>query len=122
MRKVYMGLWALSGVSMTALVSVGYPIVGVGAFVLLGLSAMLLFRRYDGPLFDERDERRQEAASRKTLSVMEVVSAVVFPGTAVLWSLNLVKWPTWLTPVGLFIAGLTFVHVGGMMYEARKEL
>ncbi|MFB6216031.1 MAG: DUF2178 domain-containing protein [Candidatus Aenigmatarchaeota archaeon] len=121
MRKVYMGLWGLSGVSLASLIVAGYPLAGAGAFVLFGLAAMVSFRRYDGPLFDERDERRQEKASKRTLGIMGLTSAIVFPGTTALWGLDIIEWPVWLSPIAFFVAGLTFVHVGSMMYEARRQ-
>jgi uncharacterized membrane protein len=120
-RKVYMGLWGLSGVSLAALIVAGYPLLGVGAFALFGLSALVSFRRYDGPLFDERDERRQEKASKRTLGIMGIASAIVFPGTTALWGLNIIEWPLWLSPIAFFVAGLTFVHIGSIMYEAKKQ-
>jgi uncharacterized membrane protein len=121
MRKVYMGLWGLSGVSLAALIVAGYPLLGVGAFALFGLSALVSFRLYDGPLFDERDERRQEKASKRTLGIMGITSAIVFPGTTALWGLNIIEWPLWLSPIAFFVAGLTFVHIGSIMYEAKKQ-
>lgn len=121
MRKVFMGLWGLSGVSLAGLIVAGFPLLGVGAFALFGLSALVSFRRYDGPLFDERDERRQEKASKRTLGIMGITSAIVFPGTTALWGLNFIEWPLWLSPIAFFVAGLTFVHIGSIMYEAKKQ-
>lgn len=119
-RRLYIGLWALSGAALGGGIVVGYPLVGVGAFVTLGLTALLTFRRYDGPLFDERDERRQAAASKRTLGIMGVTSALVFPGATVLWALGVVEWPLWLTPIAFFVAALAFVHVGSTMYESAR--
>ena len=99
----------------------GYPLLGVGAFALFGLSALVSFRRYDGPLFDERDERRQEKASKRTLGIMGIASALVFPGTTALWGLNIIEWPLWLSPIAFFVAGPTFVHIRSIMYEAKKQ-
>jgi uncharacterized membrane protein len=119
-RRLYVGLWALSGVALAAGVVASYPLVGVAAFVGFALAALLTFRRYDGPLFDERDERRQAAASKRTLAIMGVTSAVVFPGVTALWALGVVEWPLWLTPVAFFVAALAFVHVGTTMYESAR--
>jgi hypothetical protein len=33
---------------------------------VFAVSALVTYRRYDGPLFDEPDQRRQAAASRRT--------------------------------------------------------
>jgi uncharacterized membrane protein len=119
-RKLYIGLWALSAVALGGGIVAGYPLVGVGAFVALGLVALLTFRRYDGPLFDERDERRQADASKRTLGIMGVSSALVFPGVTALWALGVVEWPLWLTPIAFFVAALAFVHVGSTMYESAR--
>ena len=119
-RRLYIGLWVLSGVAFGGGIVVGDPLVGVGAFVALGLAALLTFRRYDGPLFDERDERRQAAASKRTLAVMGVASALVFPGVTALWALGVVEWPAWLTPIAFFVAALAFVQVGSTMYESAR--
>jgi uncharacterized membrane protein len=119
-RRLYIGLWALSGVALAGGIVVGYPLVGVGAFVAFGLAALLAFRRYDGPLFDERDERRQAAASKRTLAVMGITSVLVFPGVTALWALGAVEWPLWLTPIAFFVAALAFVHIGSTMYESAR--
>ncbi|MUV58041.1 Predicted membrane protein [Halogeometricum rufum] len=119
-RRLYTGLWALSGVALAGGIVVGYPLVGVGGFAALALAALLTFRRYDGPLFDERDERRQAAASKRTLAVMGVTSSLVFPAVTALWALGVVEWPLWLTPIAFFVAALTFVHVGSTMYESAR--
>jgi uncharacterized membrane protein len=119
-RSLYIGLWAVSGVALAVGVVTDYALVGVGAFVVLALAALLTHRRYDGPLFDERDERRQAAASKRTLAVMGVTSAIVFPTVTALWALGIVEWPLWLTPIAFFVAALTFVHVGSTMYESTR--
>ncbi|ELZ96710.1 DUF2178 domain-containing protein [Haloferax sulfurifontis] len=119
-RLLYIGLWALSGVALAGGIVAGYELVGVSAFVVLALAALLTFRRYDGPLFDERDARQQGAASKRTLGVMGVVSALVFPGMTALWALGVVEWPLWLTPIAFFVAVLAFVHVGSTMYESAR--
>jgi uncharacterized membrane protein len=121
-RRLYIGLWALSGVALGAGIVVGYPLVGVGAFAALGLAAILTFRRYDGPLFDERDDRRQGTASKRTLGIMGVTSALVFPGVTALWALGVIEWPLWLTPIAFFVAALAFVHVGSTMYESAQAV
>jgi uncharacterized membrane protein len=121
-RRLYVGLWVVSGLTLAGGVVAGRPLVGVGAFGALGLAALLLFRRYDGPLFDERDERRQAAASRRTLAVVGVASALVFPAVTALWALGVVAWPRWLTPVACFVALLAFVHVGSTMYVSTRPV
>ena len=119
-RSLYIGLWVLSGIALAAGIVVDYTLVGVGAFVTLALAALLGHRRYDGPLFDERDEYRQAAASKRTLAVMGITSAIGFPAVTTLWTLGVVEWPLWLTPIALFVAALAFVHVGSTMYESAR--
>jgi uncharacterized membrane protein len=121
-RLLYVGLWALAGVSLAGATVAGAPLVGVGAFVGFALASLVVFRRYDGPLFDERDTQRQAAASRRTLGVVGVTAAVVFPGVTALWALGVVEWPLWLTPVAFFVAALAFVHVGSTMYESARAV
>jgi uncharacterized membrane protein len=119
-RTLYIGLWALSGVALAGGIVAGYPLVGVGAFAVAALAALLTFRRYDGPLFDERDEHRQAAASKRTLGIMGIGAALVFPAVTALWALGVVAWPLWLTPIAFFVAALAFVHVGSTMYESAR--
>jgi uncharacterized membrane protein len=119
-RTRYIGLWALSGVALAGGIVAGVPLVGVGAFVVTALAALLTFRRYDGPLFDERDEHRQAAASKRTLGIMGISSALIFPAVTALWALGVVAWPLWLTPIAFFVAALAFVHVGSTMYESAR--
>lgn len=118
-RRLYIGLWALSGVLLASGIVVGYPLVGVVAFAACAVTSIGVFRYYDGPLFDERDQRMQEAASKRTLAIMGMTSAIVFPTVTALWALGLIEWPLWLSPIAFFVAGLSFVHVGSMMYETR---
>lgn len=117
-----MGLWALSGVSLAALIVAGYPLAGVAAFIACTIATIAVFRRYNGPLFDERDRRLQEAASRRTLSVMGIGAMIVFPTTTALWALGIISWPMWLTPIAFFVAFLTFLHVGSLMYETSRTV
>ncbi len=119
-RWRYVGLWVLSGVSLAGGIVAGYPLVGVATFVALAASALVTYRLYDGPLFDERDQRRQAAASKRTLAVMGLSSAVVFPGVTALWALGFIEWPLWLTPIAFFVAALAFVHIGSVMYESAQ--
>jgi uncharacterized membrane protein len=116
-RRLYIGLWALAGVLLAGLIVLGQPLAGVAAFAGCIIVAFSLFRRYEGPLFDERDESRQAAASKRTLAILGISSAVVFPTVTALWALGVIAWPLWLTPIAFFIAALGFVHVGSMLYE-----
>lgn len=117
-RRLYIGLWGLSGIALAGLIVLGRPLVGVAAFVGCGLASLLVFRQYDGPLFDERDYRQQAAASKRTLGLLGIAASVVFPAVTALWGLGVIAWPLWLTPIAFFVAALAFVHVGSVMYEA----
>jgi uncharacterized membrane protein len=119
-RSLYIGLWALSGVALGGGIVINYPLVGVAAFVTFALAALVTFRRYDGSLFDERDDRQLAAASKRTLAIMGVTSAIVFPTVTALWALGVIEWPLWLTPIAFFVAALAFVHVGSTMYESAR--
>ena len=120
-RRLYIGLWGLSGLALASLIVVGRPLVGVAAFVGCGLASLFVFRQYDGPLFDERDDRQQAAASKRTLGLLGIAAAVVFPTVTALWALGVIAWPLWLTPIAFFVAALAFVHVGSVMYEASQS-
>ncbi|ELZ80253.1 hypothetical protein C453_19285 [Haloferax elongans ATCC BAA-1513] len=119
-RRLYAGLWLLSGVALAAFITLGYPIIGVIAFVVSATVAIAIVRRYDGPLFDERDRSRQAAASQRTVAIVGISSAIVFPTVTALWALDVVAWPVWLTPIAFFVAALSFVHLGSTLYETTQ--
>lgn len=121
-RGSFVGLWVCSGVALAVGIVVGHPLAGVAGFVGCGVASLVLFTRYERPLFDERDEARRAAASRRTLAVVGVGSAVVFPTVTTLWALDVIGWPRWLTPIALFVAGLTFLQVGSLMYESATDV
>jgi uncharacterized membrane protein len=118
-RRTYVALWALATALYVGLLVAGYVVAGVVAFAALALAAVAYHRRTDRALFDERDEAVLQEASANTVALLGQVSAVVFPATAALWALGYVAWPTWLTPVALFVAGLFVVWVG-MILLARR--
>ena len=93
--------------------------MGVGAFTACAVGAVAVLRRYSGPLFDERDQRIHEAASERTITILGLSSAAVFPTVTALWALDVVAWPLWLTPIAFFVAGLSLVHGASLTYERR---
>jgi uncharacterized membrane protein len=121
-RQLFVGLWVCSGVTLALGTTLGHPLAGVAGFVVCGVASLALFRRYEGPLFDERDEARQAAASKRTLGIVGISSAVVFPTLTALWALDVIAWPRWLTPVALFVAALAFLQVGSLMYESTTDV
>jgi len=120
-RRLYIGLWMLLGIVLAGLIVIGRPLLGVVAFVGCAVAALAVFRRYDGPLFDERDRRRQAAASKRTLGIMGMSAAIVFPSVTALWALGVIAWPLWLSPIAFFVAALAFVHVGSVMYGSSRS-
>jgi uncharacterized membrane protein len=102
------------------LIIAGYLLSAVGAFVARIVAAVAVFRRYEGTLLGERDQRLQEAASKRTLAVIGISAAIVFPLVTVLWALGVIDWPACLTPIAFFVALLSFVHVGSVMHEPSR--
>ncbi|QIB74449.1 DUF2178 domain-containing protein [Halogeometricum borinquense] len=119
-RRLYTGLWILSGIALGVFIAIGYPLVGVGLFAACAASSIVVVRQYDGPLFDERDWTVQAAASKRTLGIMGMASAIGFPTVTALWALDIIEWPLWLTPIAFFVAALSLLHLGNTMYEARQ--
>lgn len=108
-RRSYIGIWLIGTLAFVGLIVAGYPVVGAVAFGLAALVAINLHRRYEGPLFDERDEGVIKEASANTLFVFGVSSGVVFPIMTALSALDIYQWPTWLTPIAWFVTGLFLV-------------
>lgn len=105
-RRSYIGIWLAGTLAFVALLVAGYPVAGAGAFGLAALAAIALHRGYRGPLFDERDAEIIETASANTISIVGMTSGVFFPTMTVLHALEVYQWPTWLTPIAWFVAGL----------------
>lgn len=108
-RRSYIGIWLIGTLAFVGLIVAGYPVVGAVAFGLAALVAINFHRRYEGPLFDERDEGVIKEASANTLFVFGVSSGVVFPIMTALSALDMYQWPTWLTPIAWFVTGLFLV-------------
>ncbi|WP_257299476.1 DUF2178 domain-containing protein [Haloarchaeobius sp. FL176] len=118
-RRLHAALWLCSGVALGGLIVAGYPLLGVGAFAACAVGAFSVYRRYGDPLFDERDQRIQEAASERTITIFGLGSAVVFPTVTALWALDVIAWPLWLTPIAFFVAALSLLHGASLAYERR---
>ncbi|MFB6155008.1 MAG: DUF2178 domain-containing protein [Haloferacaceae archaeon] len=102
-RLTYAGVWALSGLVLAGALVAGYPLVGVAGFYAFALASVLVTRRHDGPLFDERDRRVSGAAAARTLRLFGVGAAVFFPVVTALVALGVTEWPSWLVPIALFV-------------------
>jgi hypothetical protein len=118
-RRTYVGLWAVGTVLYVALLLAGQVLAGVAAFALFGVSAMAYHRSRERPMLDERDASVLETASANTIRLLGVGSAVVFPTTAALDVLSYVTWPTWLTPIGLFVAAVWVVWAANLALASR---
>lgn len=110
-RRAYVGLSALAGLAMAALIAVGHPVVAAGAFAACFIAAAALRLSADRPLFDERDRQRHYRAAGRTMTVFGWACAAFFPALTVLVGLGYYDWPAWLTPVALFIPVLYGTYV-----------
>jgi uncharacterized membrane protein len=119
-RRTYFGLWMGSSLLFAALISVGYPLVGVGAFALGALSATALQHRSPTVMFDERDTTIFHEAGANTIAVVGMASAAFFPTMTALWALDILAWPLWLGHLGYFVTGL-FAIWGLALAVARRR-
>jgi fatty acid desaturase len=118
-RLAFAGLWAASALSLAGFVTAGYPLVGVAAFAVLVVAAFGVTARYDGPLFDERDDELHRTAAGQTLALFGWASAAFFPTLTALWGLGVVEWPAWVTPVALFIPLLYGTYLALLLVNRR---
>ncbi|MFB6179739.1 MAG: hypothetical protein ABEI77_08455 [Halorientalis sp.] len=102
-RRLYVGLWLVSGVFLAGAITAGYPVVGAVGFWVIALASIVVYRSYDGALFDERDRSEYQSAAGLTLAVFGWGSAVVFPTMTVLDAINVASWPWWLASISWFI-------------------
>jgi uncharacterized membrane protein len=105
-RRSYIGIWALGAVAFAGLIVAGFPLVGVGAFVVAAVAAVAFQGTYGGVLFDERDRTTLQEAGANTIAVLGMTSAVVFPTFTALHALGVYTWPAWLTPIAWFVTAL----------------
>lgn len=118
-RLTYIGLWALAAVAAVVLPVGGYPVAGAVAFFALGGATFAL-----GPpeaMFDERDTDIVEEASANTIQVLGISSAVVFPTVSVLAALGYIKFPAWLSSIGMFVALLFALWLGFLLLARRRR-
>jgi uncharacterized membrane protein len=118
-RRTYVGLWAVGTVGYVALLLAGHVLAGVTAFALLGVGAIVYHRTRERPVLDERDASVIEEASANTARLLGLGSAVVFPATAALDALGYAAWPSWLTPLALFVTALFVVWVVNLAVAGR---
>lgn len=104
-RTVYVGLWAVAAVGYTGFLLIGRGPAAVVTFAVFSVVA-LLYGRFGGVRFDERDAAIYESASARTVQVVGIVSAVVFPSLVVAASLGYYEWSPFVGGVGTAVAGI----------------
>lgn len=111
-------LVVLSVASLVALTNLGYPFVGVGAYVVLFVTALGVWYRYPGRLFDERDDRISAKASDYTVMVFGYGAAVVFPVLTLLYGLGRFEWTEFVAGAGFMLLAVFGVYwvVSGYLY------
>jgi uncharacterized membrane protein len=102
---VVAGALALAGFTV-----VSRPLVGVGAYVLTMIAAAVALLQTDAPVFDERDETISKEAASRTLMILGLSSAVVFPALTVAWGLDRFEWQPWSSAIALFVAVLFLIY------------
>jgi len=115
-------LVVLSVASLVSLTNLGYPFVGVGAYVVLLGASLGIWYRYPGRLFDERDERITAKASDYTLMVFGYGAAVVFPALTLLYGLGRFEWTEFVAGAGfmlLAVFGVYYAVSGYLYYRLR---
>ncbi len=75
----------------------------------------------DSPVFDERDETISKAAASRTLTVLGLASAVVFPTLTAAWGLDLFVWQPWSSAVALFVAVLFLTYGAFVAVIGRRR-
>jgi hypothetical protein len=76
----------------------------------MALTAITLWVRYPGTLFDERDAGIHKQASGYTIGVLAIISAIVFPLLTALYGLGLFEWGAWTTASAFIAAGMFAIY------------
>lgn len=109
-RAAWAGLWLIGAVALGGLTALDQPLVGVGIYTIMALTAITLWARYPGTLFDERDAGIHRQASGYTIGVLAIVSAIVFPLLTALYGLGLFDWGAWTTASAFIAAGILAIY------------
>jgi uncharacterized membrane protein len=109
-RRLFGLAVVLGGLALAGFTVVGRPLVGVSAYGLAMIATAVSLLQTDSPVFDERDETISKAAASRTLTVLGLASAVVFPTLTVAWGLNLFEWQPWNSAIALFVAVLFLIY------------
>lgn len=73
-RTAWAGLWLLGALALGGLTAIEQPLVGVGVYTTSALAAIVVWMRYPGTLFDERDASIHREASGYTIQLLAIVS------------------------------------------------
>ena len=110
-RVAWAGLWLTGAIALGGLTALDQPLIGAGLYTILALTTIILWARYPGTLFDERDAGIHRQASGYTIGVLAIISAVVFPLLTALYGLGLFEWGDWTTASAFIAAGMFAIYV-----------
>lgn len=120
-RRLFGLAVVLGGLALAGFTVVGRPLVGVGAYGLAMVATAVSLLQTDSPVFDERDETISKAAASRTLTVLGLASAVVFPTLTAAWGLDLFVWQPWSSAVALFVAVLFLTYGAFVAVIGRRR-
>lgn len=109
-RTAWAGHWLLGALALGVLSYFDVPLVGVGIYVVAAIAAIALWIRYPTTLFDERDLSIHRQAGGRTLYLLAIGSAVVFPTLVALWGFGLFEWGPWTTASAFLVAAIFAVY------------
>lgn len=109
-RVAWAGLWLVGAVALGGLTALDHPLIGAGIYTILALTAITLWARFPGTLFDERDAGIHRQASGYTIGVLAIISAIVFPLLTALYGFGLFDWGAWTTASAFIVAGMFVIY------------
>jgi uncharacterized membrane protein len=109
-RTAATGLLVVGGVLLGVLTAMGRPLAAVAAYLLAVGATVTLQVNFRGTLVDERDRMRHLEASGRTLQVVGITAAGVFPTLTVLWGLGYFQWRPWAVTLAFAVAALYGVY------------
>ncbi len=109
-RNLYVGLWLAGGLALGISTALGKPLVGAGSYALGVIAAMVVWYRYPGKMFDERDSEVHRKASGQTLTLIGYASAVFFPALTAASGLGYYTWSPASTTTALLVAGIYLLY------------
>ncbi|AHG02383.1 hypothetical protein HALLA_20990 (plasmid) [Halostagnicola larsenii XH-48] len=117
-----MSLFVLAVVTYLSFIAVGYPLVGVAAYLVCCLAGLAYHGSRDRPLFDERDQTLRGTASRRTLDIIGTVAVIASPAGFVYYTVIApsASTPSWLSWLGISLF-LLYVFYGVVRLYTRYE-